>query len=939
MIFSLNDIPVMNLGASQRLNDIDVPMTGRIGVEASPTAPKKSPSAKCSIRGKLKGKALDFTETTNIRKAWTDKVVSNQNICVFDDSMMGDNDKLLQTPDKKGLPVIYGSNVTMDSPDPFSKYHEGLGPKVDSTSAVHGGFDPEFEMSTPVKSEGSIPLIYGSKVTMNSPDPFSKFHEGPGPKLDIAFMKDDLDISSSTLRDLVSGRKVVLNGGDKSKSKGQVISPQGIADLDDMDMLSTFNSSNTPVKGSDVIAACRTGGFSHVPIMTTIDPSLRGTTKTVKTQSNQFIPDEKCTISDIRRQLGSTSSTTTNTTGALGGISPSKPKRQLGDNTTVDSRQKASIPSVLQAAPVRRPLEPLNGNVLEQHPTQRVAVSQSTTSLQSLKQQQQQQQLVVQGVDGHSIAMQENVRPSTGYHVNSTRQSHHTFDPSSGNHILTIDPSGAKPIAKPPLKPSPPTAPAPASITGNAPATNFGRRNLMRDKDLEIQSNSSDGVVVGGGGTNNALPARPTSVSRRGRSYVESKDPLLNPDSAKSAPVATNSSSFMITNSARNASAATHDSAAVAGSVVEPSVKSISLEVVGDSCIINKSQQFGPVEQSIMVTGRPISAKAAIISPVKAFEKVQQSVYIPIESERIQLFPDDVAMIDRSDGFGECERECAVSLYTPSKSPRPNNAPFRPRRVQVTCVSSDPCASSRLQKRKKSSKRASYQPLFHLQQIPENEEVDLGVPSWLTFIGSFKADAGLQSLMKDMDSLFLDNHGSSSSSSQHQHVQQSGLGATLRKRIVKPIIKTKTIQECEKSTTDDISARVDRRSDTYSLWMSNQTICPASSDSEEANIFQAIRANDMDLIKENIESGLWNLTCTDSVGNAPLTVAVFCGIGRLVRYFIKAGAKLNSQNRFGSTALHFSGELEFEKVTNYLVKKGANTTLVNSMGLLYNQRM
>jgi len=77
-------------------------------------------------------------------------------------------------------PVIYGSNVTMASPDPMSKFHEGPG---------------GLRMMTPSPSHIrtsrlQVPDIHGYGVVMESPDPLSKHHDGPG-KLRIAYNSND----------------------------------------------------------------------------------------------------------------------------------------------------------------------------------------------------------------------------------------------------------------------------------------------------------------------------------------------------------------------------------------------------------------------------------------------------------------------------------------------------------------------------------------------------------------------------------------------------------------------------------------------------------------------------------------------------------------------------------------------------------------------------
>jgi hypothetical protein len=97
-----------------------------------------------------------------------------------------------KTP-KRGTPMphIMDSKVTMERPDPCSKFHNGPGPVAiavmtpvqEAPREDDHGFSPMLE-TTPAKTlkRGTpMPHIMDSKVTMESPDPCSKFHNGPGP--------------------------------------------------------------------------------------------------------------------------------------------------------------------------------------------------------------------------------------------------------------------------------------------------------------------------------------------------------------------------------------------------------------------------------------------------------------------------------------------------------------------------------------------------------------------------------------------------------------------------------------------------------------------------------------------------------------------------------------------------------------------------------------
>ena len=115
---------------------------------------------------------------------------------------------LPRTPKRKSetstnnlIPLIYGSNVTMDSPDPLSTFHNPARVKqpmnITGTIADYHGDDvattPMAKSTASPKGDGSsIPLIYGSNVTMDSPDPLSKFHATNSQNITPAAVKTPL---------------------------------------------------------------------------------------------------------------------------------------------------------------------------------------------------------------------------------------------------------------------------------------------------------------------------------------------------------------------------------------------------------------------------------------------------------------------------------------------------------------------------------------------------------------------------------------------------------------------------------------------------------------------------------------------------------------------------------------------------------------------------
>ena len=73
--------------------------------------------------------------------------------------------KMRYIPGSNMVPHVNGSNIALASPDPISRFHEGPG---------------GMRVLSAKTPQGRIPLIHGSGVTVDSPDVRSKFHDGPG---------------------------------------------------------------------------------------------------------------------------------------------------------------------------------------------------------------------------------------------------------------------------------------------------------------------------------------------------------------------------------------------------------------------------------------------------------------------------------------------------------------------------------------------------------------------------------------------------------------------------------------------------------------------------------------------------------------------------------------------------------------------------------------
>ena len=70
----------------------------------------------------------------------------------------------------------------------------------------------------------------------------------------------------------------------------------------------------------------------------------------------------------------------------------------------------------------------------------------------------------------------------------------------------------------------------------------------------------------------------------------------------------------------------------------------------------------------------------------------------------------------------------------------------------------------------------------------------------------------------------------------------------------------------------------------------------------------------------------------DKHGNTVLIVGAQNGNKSIVKLALRHGALLNMSNCMGNSALHFASEFSYTKVRDYLIKKGANTTITNLRG-------
>jgi ankyrin repeat protein len=101
----------------------------------------------------------------------------------------------------------------------------------------------------------------------------------------------------------------------------------------------------------------------------------------------------------------------------------------------------------------------------------------------------------------------------------------------------------------------------------------------------------------------------------------------------------------------------------------------------------------------------------------------------------------------------------------------------------------------------------------------------------------------------------------------------------------------------------------------------------------EHDIFSKVRNNRHGEVETLLSSGAVSPDFRDRNGNTVLMVAAQNNRKRLVKACVRHGVPLDARNLKGNTAMHFAKAYGYEDVAEYLVRKGADPTIVNHEGL------
>ncbi|KAK1736866.1 ankyrin repeat domain-containing protein, partial [Skeletonema marinoi] len=100
------------------------------------------------------------------------------------------------------------------------------------------------------------------------------------------------------------------------------------------------------------------------------------------------------------------------------------------------------------------------------------------------------------------------------------------------------------------------------------------------------------------------------------------------------------------------------------------------------------------------------------------------------------------------------------------------------------------------------------------------------------------------------------------------------------------------------------------------------------------DIFSLARHARVSDVEELLIRGI-PITSRDDNGNGILSIGCQQGSKRIAKLALRFGADINEQNESGSTPLHYCSLYQKTSLAEYLIKKGADTTIRNNEGQLY----
>jgi hypothetical protein len=276
--------------------------------------------------------------------------------------------------------------------------------------------------------------------------------------------------------------------------------------------------------------------------------------------------------------------------------------------------------------------------------------------------------------------------------------------------------------------------------------------------------------------------------------------------------------------------------------------------------ICNNNEDLNKITSDNMNMNRNISSPPTTIRELIGFKSPLKSP--PKFVQELIVYPEDVNKSCTIDSTSPREEDIKISNNQPSKRTRPTRRRY---------------------------KRRVFDPSL-LESVPEDEEIEFDIPNWLQ----------------------LHNIGTIAKS--------------------KKVFKSKPKKDIVDSN--------------YTIWLRGQISNSAFSNSillEKypwlPNLYECINETNLTGLKEvenvwlTYLNDLSSVELIDDNHNTPLMIASWIGCRRVVKYLLRRGCDINAQNINGNTPLHFASECHHSPVVEYLLKKGANDALKNSMDM------
>ena len=111
---------------------------------------------------------------------------------------------------------------------------------------------------------------------------------------------------------------------------------------------------------------------------------------------------------------------------------------------------------------------------------------------------------------------------------------------------------------------------------------------------------------------------------------------------------------------------------------------------------------------------------------------------------------------------------------------------------------------------------------------------------------------------------------------------------------------------------------------------------PVHRTNNNQDIFSLARHARVSEVEELLIRGV-PIASRDENGNTILSIGCQNGSKRIAKLALRFGADINEQNGSGNTALHYTALYQKDLLGQYLIKKGADTTVRNNEGRLYSE--